>query len=51
MHALPLLLNLNIKWSVLLNTVSLENGNMQEIAENLICWPRLKNYNYISSRY
>lgn len=50
MHALPLLLNLNIKWSVL-NTVSLENGNMQEIAENMICWPRLKNYNYISSRY
>ena len=35
MHALPLLLNLNIKWPVLLNTVSLENGNMQEIAENL----------------
>lgn len=41
MYVLPLLLNVNIKWPVL-NTVGLESGIMQGVAENSVCGPRKK---------
>lgn len=45
MYVLPLLLNVNIKWPVL-NTVGLESGIMQGVAENSVCGPRKENHCY-----
>lgn len=46
MYVLPLLLNVNIKWPVL-NTVGLESGIMQGVAENSVCGPRKENHSYV----